>query len=114
MTDFDGDGHQEILLSNNKMNLYLSPEQGGTIFEWDIREKEINLFDTLARRPENYHRQIADIGPGGQGKSIHETLMAKEQGLEKLLHYDRFRRVGLVDHLLDGKTTLEEFAACCS
>ena len=86
--DFDGDGHQEILLSNDKMNLYLSPEQGGTIFEWDLKEKEINLFDTLARRPENYHRQIADIGHGdqGQGKSIHETLTAKEQGLEKLLH----------------------------
>jgi len=114
MTDFDGDGHQEILLSNSKMNLYLSPEQGGTIFEWDIKEKEVNLFDTLARRPENYHRQIAGIGHGdqGQGKSIHETLTAKEQGLEKLLHYDRFRRVGLVDHLLNPETTMEEFAAC--
>jgi alpha-amylase len=112
--DFDGDGHQEILLSNDKMNLYLSPEQGGTIFEWDLKEKEINLFDTLARRPENYHRQIADIGHGdqGQGKSIHETLTAKEQGLEKLLHYDRFRRVGSVDHLFVEGTTLEEFIAC--
>ncbi len=114
VTDFDGDGHQEILLSNGKMNLYLSPEQGGTIYEWDIKEKEINLFDTLARRPENYHRQIAGISHGdqNQGKSIHESLSVKEEGLEKLLHYDKFRRVGLVDHLLDKETTLEGFAAC--
>jgi alpha-amylase len=114
MEDFDGDGHEEILLSNQKINLYISPEQGGEIYEWDIRDKEINLFDTLTRRMESYHRKISDINQGdqGQGKSIHETMTAKEQGLEKLLNYDRWRRIGLVDHLLEDDTTLENFAAC--
>lgn len=112
--DLDGDGHRELLLSNSKMNLYVAPEQGGIIYEWDARDKEINLFDTLARRPESYHRRIADIGNSGgsEGKSIHETMTAKEQGLERYLHYDRWRRVGLVDHLLGLETTPETFASC--
>jgi len=112
--DLDGDGHEEILLSNQNINLYISPEQGGAIYEWDIRDKEINIFDTLTRRPESYHRRIAEIGNGenGQGKSIHETMTAKEQGLEKLLHYDRYRRIGLIDHLLGEGTSMEAFASC--
>jgi alpha-amylase len=111
--DFDGDGREEILLTNRRMNLYVSPAAGGSVFEWDIREKEINLFDTLARRPESYHRLVAGLsGEGeGQGKSIHETLTAKEDGLEKLLSYDRSRRVGLLDHLLSEDATLEQLAA---
>lgn len=112
--DFDGDGKDEVLLSNRAMNLYVSPAQGGSIFEWDIRGKELNLFDTLARRPESYHRKITGLSGQGEnrGQSIHEALVAKEEGLESLLHYDLQRRVGLIDHLLADGSTLEQFAAC--
>lgn len=111
--DFDGDGQDEFLLSNKNMNVYLAPASGAAIYEWDIRDKEINLLDTLSRRRENYHRKInqAGSGSGGQGKSIHEVMTAKQEGLEKFIHYDRFRRIGLVDHLLGNETNIENFSA---
>ncbi|MDI6740062.1 MAG: DUF1926 domain-containing protein, partial [Candidatus Edwardsbacteria bacterium] len=111
--DFDGDGHDEILLSNEKMNLYLAPAQGGTIFEWDLRDKEYNLLDALSRRPENYHAKIKKhrSDASGAGKSIHEAMAAKESGLDKLLHYDDGRRAGLVSRLLSANATLDDVVA---
>ncbi|MDP2808165.1 MAG: DUF1926 domain-containing protein, partial [bacterium] len=113
--DFDGDGQNEMELSNRHSRLYISPAEGGSLVEWDAREKEINLFDTLARRPESYHRKISQLGDQGasQGKSIHEMLVSKEEGLTDLLFYDSFRRVGLVDHLLGPDTDLESFYRNC-
>ncbi|MBI5806075.1 DUF1926 domain-containing protein [candidate division TA06 bacterium] len=113
--DFDGDGQNEVELSNRHSRLYLSPAAGGSLVEWDAREKEINLFDTLARRPESYHRNIPKPGDqsASQGKSIHEMVVSKEEGLQNILFYDSFRRVGLVDHLLGPETDLESFYRNC-
>ncbi|HTY07645.1 MAG TPA: alpha-amylase/4-alpha-glucanotransferase domain-containing protein [Candidatus Edwardsbacteria bacterium] len=108
--DFDGDGFDEVLLSNEHINLYLAPAQGGTVFEWDLKRQEYNLFDTLARRRENYHATVGahSAGADGGGKSIHEMMVAKEAGLEKLLVYDDCRRVGLVSRLLAPQASLED------
>jgi alpha-amylase len=113
--DFDGDGQNEVELTNRHHRLCLSPAAGGSLVEWDVREKEINLFDTLARRPESYHRNIPQPGDqsASQGKSIHEMLVSKEEGLTDLLFYDSFRRVGLVDHLLGPETDPESFYRNC-
>ncbi|MBI4726831.1 DUF1926 domain-containing protein [candidate division TA06 bacterium] len=113
--DFDGNGQNEVELSNRYNRLYLSPAAGGSLLEWDVKEKEINLFDTLARRPESYHRNISQSAGQGQaqGKSIHEMVVSKEDGLQDILFYDSFRRVGLVDHLLGPETDLESFFRNC-
>jgi len=113
--DFDGDGRNEVELSNRYDRLYLSPSEGGSLFEWDVKEKGLNLFDTLARRPESYHRNIPKPGDQVtlQGKSIHEMVVSKEEGLRNILFYDSFRRVGLVDHLLGPETDLESFYRNC-
>jgi alpha-amylase len=39
-------------------------------------------------------------------------VMAKEEGLDRFLHYDWHRRASLVDHILDTGATLEEFYRC--
>jgi alpha-amylase len=111
--DFDGDGSDEILLSNAEINLYLAPAQGGTIFEWDLRQREYNVFDTLTRRRENYHSKIGDHSAGAEsgGKSIHEMMVAKEAGLEKLLVYDDCRRVGLISRMVSSDATLDDLIA---
>ena len=113
--DFDGDGQNEVELSNRHSRLYLSPAAGGSLLEWDAREKELNLFDTLARRPESYHRNISHLAGQGaaRGKSIHEMLVYKEDGLQDILFYDGFRRTGLIDHLLGPETDLESFYRNC-
>ncbi len=107
--DFDGDGRAEIKLSNAKMNLYLKPDWGGAIYEWDLKRKGVNLLDNLSRRPESYHRRIAEhqAGEATAGRSIHEMMSAKEAGLEKLLAYDPCPRMALADHLLPPGAGLE-------
>lgn len=111
-SDFDGDGREEILLSGPGMNLYLAPAQGATLFEWDLRGKGYNLLDTLSRRPESYHAKVAARhGTSASGKSIHETMTAKEEGLDRLLAYDDCRRSALVSRLLAANASLSDMVA---
>jgi hypothetical protein len=112
--DFDGDGAEEILVYSPHLNLYFDPHQGGSLFELDFKPLAVNLLDTLARRPEGYHSKLkAPPNPqyvSGEIASIHDRVLAKEEGLDKLLCYDRHRRVSLVDHFLAPGTTLEAFS----
>ncbi len=41
--------------------------------------------------------------------SIHEIVQTKEEGLEKLLYYDWYRRTALIDHFLHPGVDLESF-----
>lgn len=121
MRDYDKDSHAELLVSGSAMNVYFDLARGGAIAEWDWRTKKINLVNTLSRREEGYHRDLVEAAqrdavefPGHEGKeleSIHSSVVrAKEPGLEKLLTYDWYRRVGLVDHFIMADETLDAFA----
>ena len=119
--DFDADGNEELLVSNSKMNLYFSPQNGGSLFELDFKPKAINLLDTLARREESYHEKLKQlshesINEGqnqGEGvPSIHEMTVTKEEGLENLLFYDWYRRSSILDHFLAQETSLLNFSQC--
>ncbi|OGC05031.1 hypothetical protein A2276_03690 [candidate division WOR-1 bacterium RIFOXYA12_FULL_43_27] len=43
VTDFDKDGHEEVLMGNDQLNLYFSPVNGGSVFEIDFKPKQANL-----------------------------------------------------------------------
>ncbi len=51
LSDFDGDGRQEVLVEGPEFNFYLSPHEGGSIFEWDHREAAYNLLSSVSRKP---------------------------------------------------------------
>ena len=119
--DFDADGNEELLVSNSKMNLYFSPQNGGSLFELDFKPKAINLLDTLARREESYHEKLKQLShesinegqSQGEGvPSIHEMTVTKEEGLENLLFYDWYRRSSILDHFLAQETSLLNFSQC--
>ena len=124
--DFDADGFDEILVATETMNLYLSPVQGGSLYELDFKPRAINLLDTMTRREESYHQKLREAAcvkqslhqpdgatPDGGGiPSIHNIVVTKEEGLEKLLVYDWYRRASLVDHFLGEGTTLTDFSRC--
>ena len=129
ITDFDDDGREELLIEGPQLNLYCAPHDGGTIFELDWRAGFVNVVDTLARRPEAYHRKLltgnilvvpprAITASSGteipdsireEAASIHEIVQAKEAGLERLLHYDAYRRSLLRDHFFSADFTAAEF-----
>ncbi len=116
--DFDKDGRNEVLVETPVQNLYLSPANGGSLFEWDLRKEGINLQNVLTRRQEGYHKQLLEYarnhGPTDAGKvrTIHDRVRVKEAGLEKRLFVDWYRRSSLLDHFLHPDTTLEEFYRC--
>ena len=113
-TDFDIDGRDELLVDGSSANLYFAPADGGTIFEWDVREPALNLAGVLARRPEAYHQTLLEAAQAppqegeGEVKTIHEGVRMKEPDLHERLYYDRHRRSSLRDHFLPHETTLDD------
>jgi alpha-amylase len=109
--DMDADGNDEIILENDRLALFLSPTDGGTLFELDYKPQPFNFGNTLSRRPELYHDALregmAQVGDPDAAKSIHDLVQAKEEGLEQYLVYDAYRRVSLRDHLFETLPTLE-------
>jgi hypothetical protein len=112
--DFDCDGDREVFLRNPDLTLVVSPGEGGALQEIGVKPLRVALGNGLTRRPEAYHEKVTQaVAPspdsGNGTKSIHDLVLAKEAGLERYLHYDRYRRCSLVDHFLRSDSTVESF-----
>jgi len=117
--DLDRDSQPELVIEGAAMNLYFDPARGGSLFEWDWRAKKFNLLNNLTRRREGYHQTLVDAAMkkaqeevGDENEevlTIHEIVRTKEQGLEKLLYYDWYRRTAFIDHFLHPGVDLESF-----
>jgi alpha-amylase/alpha-mannosidase (GH57 family) len=122
-TDFDRDTHNELIIESNQQNLYIDPQRGGSIFEWDIRRSAHNLTSVMTRREESYHQTLREYEQrrrassqagnsqtgGGEPGSPHTTVRTKEPGLDQYLILDRYRRSSLIDHFLPPGLPLESF-----
>ncbi len=106
--DYNFDARQEVRLVNDKLFALLAPALGGQLYELDVRSICHNVLATLSRRPEAYHRKVlAGPSAGGDGcSSIHDRVVFKQVGLDRLLRYDRYPRKSLVDHFYDNDTPL--------
>lgn len=115
-TDFDGDGAEELLVESDVFSFYISPSEGGSIFEWDLRSYNFNLLSTLARRPEAYHfalTEVSSLEPTGSEtgvKSIHDLIRIKDRTVAESLAYDNYPRSSLLEHFFTRDTRMEEFA----
>lgn len=116
MIDFDCDGRKEVLVETPVINCYLKPDLGGSMFELDFKPISLNLLDVVTRREEGYHKKLAlakaPHAPTEGAESIHDVVLTKEEGLERFLHYDWYRRGSLIDHFFGVTTTLEQVYAC--
>lgn len=114
-SDFDGDGAEEVLVEGNCFSVYVSPKEGGSIFEWDSRSHYYNLLSTVARRPEAYHHAltgtVSEVQLGnGIIPSIHDTIKVKDKTVAGSLTYDKSPRSSLIDHFFTSDTQLKAFA----
>jgi hypothetical protein len=130
-TDFDRDSQNELIIESDQQNLYIDPQRGGTLFEWDLRRSMHNLLSVTSRHEEGYHRTLRDYeqerrkrkalaaqhsadkklsGDFAQPVSPHTSLRTKEPNLDRYLVVDRYRRNSLIDHFLPPATTLSDFA----
>jgi len=112
--DFDQDGIEEIIIKNLALNVFVTPAQGGGIFELDYKPKSFNLMNTMTRRPEAYHEKIKTTSRGSifniakrEITSIHDLLHSKEKGLENSLIYDSYRRISCLEHFFEQNVDLE-------
>lgn len=115
VVDFDCDGQKEIIVSSPHYNFYFTPASGGSLFELDLKDKQLNMVNTLTRRQEAYHKKLRNFQyqkTAGEVKTIHEQILTKEDGLEKYLKYDWYRRICLLDHFFHAYTNKENFLSC--
>ena len=120
LVDLDLDGTEEVLLVGDGQIVAVKLDEGAGIGRWDIRAAGHPLAAVMRRRPEAYHEKLrehdrlasAPVDPdaGTQAPaSIHDIVVSKQEGLSKLLNYDRYeRRSGLV-RLLPLTTTARDF-----
>jgi alpha-amylase len=113
--DFDKGGANELIVKNSRVQIFVAPKLGGGIFELDFLPKRLNLLDGMTRRPEPYHKKITGKRQNRfQLKrkvvlSIHDLLRSKEKRLDKLLVYDNYRRLSLLDHFFSQGVNCGDF-----
>jgi len=114
--DFDGDGHEEIVVEGEDLNLYLSPSEGGSIFELDLRKHAFNVLSTLSRKPEAYHSALTagenarqKYQDGSGVRSIHDGVKIKDSDVAEWLIYDRLPRSSLIDRFLDRQVKMMDY-----
>ena len=110
--DFNGDGYDEIVLSNDKLRLFVAPHEGGAGFELDFYSRAFNIFDTMTRREEAYHSLIPESSDSepGEHASIHDGIKSKEKDIQKYIHFDWYRRLSFVDHFLSPDENIDAFS----
>lgn len=91
--DLHGDGTEVIELRSPTLRLLITPHDGGTIEELDLRAAHANLINSLQRRPEPYHAELqaAAYNPA----HLPETATEERPGagaLHELLRYDPYPR----------------------
>lgn len=114
--DYDCDGRDEVVVTTNKFVSIIKPSYGGMLMELDNREAAFNVTDTLKRRKEGYHWKLAKAKTGanstpGETASIHDLVLTKEKGLEKLLADDWYLKRCFIDHFFTPDIDLEKFAS---
>lgn len=115
VVDHDLDGNDEVLLESHWANVYVAPARGGTVFEFDIRRAGWNVLATMSRYEEAYHKAIGKApdapAQGDAVGSIHDSVAAKDDGLERFAVGDAFPRRGAIDHFLAADTKRGEMEA---
>lgn len=107
-------GSNELLINTRSIGAHVCPEIGGAMAELDHKQSNTNLFDTITRRPETYHRLIKKNANRSTAKekkirSIHDAPRLVEDGLKSLLTYDRRERLSFMDHLFAHYTKSEDY-----
>jgi alpha-amylase len=130
-TDFDKDSQNELIFESDLQNIYIDPQRGGTLFEWDLRGSMHNVLSVMSRHEEGYHRTLRKYEQERRKletlatqqsagtlsnrdatlpASPHTSVRTKEPNLDRYLVVDRYRRNSLVDHFLPPATTVSDFA----
>ena len=113
-TDFDADGHEEILVHQGVGGMIVRPADGGTVSSLRFKPAKVELINSLMRRPEAYHAMVrkqvsSQASPREGPASIHDLTLSKEAHLDALLRYDRYARHGFRTYLFPGTKSWQDY-----
>ncbi len=109
--DYNTDGFTEIIVSSPHINAFIHPACGGAVRLIEYPPARFALSNIMSRRPEHYHDKLKQASLEADAESpatIHERVVAKEEGLEHYLVYDRYPRMSFQEHLVPPSLSLEE------
>jgi alpha-amylase len=113
--DLDKDLQPEIRVATPRWVAWIKPGYGGALIELDYRPGSLNLTNSLARRPEAYHRKLknqAHLSPEGGGPAPPQFYPRVEENLAETLMYDWYNRYSFLDHFLGAEATFDQFRRC--
>lgn len=113
-TDFDLDGQDEILIRQSISGMTLHPADGATVSSLRFQPANVELVNSLMRRPEVYHelvrKQVSSKQSPREGPaSIHDQVLSKESHLDALLRYDRYARHAFRTYVFPSAKNWEDF-----
>lgn len=101
--DFNKDDKKEIIVETKNINLYINPENGGSISEIDLKNQGYNILNVLTRREESYHQlkkqKQKEAVLKKEPKTIHK-IEKSLKGFEDLIIYDKYQKLSFIDHFL--------------
>lgn len=120
--DINLDGYDEIKCISKNLIALFDTKSGGQLIEFDIRDRSWNLANTMTRYYEAYHDKV--INAHNKEENIVENLDEESERIatihgagsddltqyQSILHHDWHTKNSFVDHIVDGKITLESFA----
>ena len=102
-SDLNLDGVNEHIFENKDMYIAITPAQGASVAEIDLRPWNFNLTNVMMRREEAFHVEFMEKSGDGHKtegvKTIHEISRAKVEGLDKLLQFDPAPRYSFQDFI---------------
>jgi alpha-amylase len=112
--DFDQDGQEEILIRQSISGMTIHPADGATVSSLRFQPSNVELVNSLMRRPEAYHdlvrKQVSSPHAPREGPaSIHDQVLTKESHLDALLRYDRYARHTFRSYVFPSSKTWQDF-----
>ena len=108
--DIDFNGKDEVILSSDRQQVFVS--HYGTIFEWDVKDKAVNISNVLMRRYEPYHEKLKGNTNKGcspsEVKSIHDLNINNVKDLS-VLQYDCYMRDSGIDFMARPEAGVDDF-----
>lgn len=109
--DFDVDGSEELMANSSAWGAIIRPADGGTISSLRSKAMGVELINSLARRPEAYHRLVRE-------KIQHHMITGEsapkndtELDLAALLQYDRYARHAFRTYVFSREKSWGDFQA---
>jgi len=110
--DYDADGSDEVVMNSELFSAVFKPRRGGMLLDLALNKHRFCVTDTLTRRREGYHLKLDQAVTSAKAAttaSIHDQVLAKEEGLKAYLVDDWYLKRCFIDHFFTDDVDFDKF-----